>query len=317
MIEYGLLRDELVDIQARFEAKAFPLVPLYHDLIWSPEMAGWTEKEYSAFHTANNTGQSQFTMEEWELWPCGIACSRYYGNGYTPVTRLADFRHLAARAYRILGAIADLEKRGHSLPDGFRLRLDCLSEERPDERGAAAHFGWLELISEAALYCPTARLQADNGMWRLQSGKGATKLTTSSFISIHTDLSEASAEFLRYCLDPLAVMPISNGLFPISLPPQREVPIWDSENGELWFQGRLVKKFEKPAPNQRRLLDAFEASGWRDEIANPFTETNIARFRTDEWLRNTANDLSWSLDGDTHIRFGHRNDGEYATWRYS
>jgi hypothetical protein len=316
MIEYGLLRAELVDIQSRFEANAFPLVPLYHDLIWSPEMAGWTDKEYAAFRTAN-TGQSQFTMEEWELWPGGIACSRYYGTRYTPVTRLADFRHLAARAYRILGAIADLEKQGHTFPDGFRLRLDCLSDERPHEPGAAAHFGWLELISDAALFCPTARLQADNGMWHMQSGKGAAKPTNSSFISIHTDLSEASAEFLRYCLDPLAVVPIGNGRFPISLPPQKEVPIWDSENGELWYQGQLVKRFEKAAPHQRRLLDAFEASGWRDEIANPFADASIARYLTDELLCRTAQDLSGSLHGDTNLRFGKRISGAYATWSYS
>jgi hypothetical protein len=312
MIEYGLLRDELVDIQARFEGKAFPLVPLYHDLIWSPELAGWTEKEYAAFVTAN-TGRSHFTMEEWELWPGGIACSRYYGNGNTPVTRLADFRHLAARAYRILGAIADLDKRGHSLPDGFRLRLDCLSDERPDEPGAAGHFGWLELVSEASLYCPTARLQAENGLWRNQAGRPIG--TPPSFISIHTDLAEASAEVLRYCLDPLAVVPLGNGLLSVHLPTPQEVPIWSSFTGELWFRGRLAKKFSKPAPHQRRLLDAFEASGWQATIPNPFIEPNIPRYMTEELLCRTAQDLSRSLNAESQIRFGAPNRGTTATWQ--
>lgn len=304
MIEYGL------------EAKAFPLVPLYHTLIWSPELKGWSEKEFAAFLTAN-AGRSQFATEEWELWPGGIACSRYCGNGRTPLTRLVDFRHLSARAYRILGAIADLKNQDRPFPDGFRLRLDCLSDEHPDEPGSAAHFGWLELISEAALYCPTARLQADNGVWPMQNGQGETALTNPSFISVHTDLAEASAEFLRCCLAPFAVTPIGNGLFPISLPPQKEVPRWNSENGELWFRGQLVKKFEKAAPNQRRLLDAFEASGWRDEIANPFTDPRIQRYTTDDLLCRTAQDLSGTIAGDTRLRFGKRIGGAYATWSYS
>lgn len=315
MNEYRQLRHELTQLQAQFEAKAFPLVPLYHDLIWSPDLKGWTETEFVALRKA--TEPSPFAMEKWELWSGKIACSRYSGNGSLPATRLADFRHLAARAYRILCALADIGKERDAVPDDFRLRIDCISEAYPDQPGAAVHFGWLELVSEAALYCPTARLQADNGLWLPGDEKASMKAThidQPSHISLHLDVFEASAEFIRYCLEPHVVVALGNGLLPIYLPVLQEVPIWSSFDGELWFRGKIVKKFSKPAPHQRRLLDAFEASGWKASIPNPFIEPNIPQYLTEELLCRTAQDLSRSFEANCHIRFGSPHGGTRATW---
>jgi hypothetical protein len=137
MTVYKQLRDELADLQARFEAKAFSLVPLYHDLIWSPELRGWGEEEFASLRQAN-AGHGRFSWEEWELWPGALACSRFYGNGATPASRLIDFRHLAARAYRVLCAFHDLQRQGQALPTGYRLTADCISDVRPQEPGSAS-----------------------------------------------------------------------------------------------------------------------------------------------------------------------------------
>ncbi len=330
MTEYKLLRDELIDLQTRFEGKAFPLVPLYHDLIWSPEMAGWTDEEYAAFR-AGNADRQDFKVEEWELWPGAIACSRYYGNGVTPQTWLVDFRNLAARAYRVLCGFLDLQRRGYPLPNGFRLNLNCLSEERPDQPGSASYFGWLELLSEAALYSPTIRLQADNGWWRYEGKPNETRIepiiqhtttiatgksyrTYPPYIALHIDLIEASAEFIQYCLEPETVVPVGNGLSPIFLPDEPETPLWDDRHGELWFQDRLIKQFTKPADNQRQLLGAFEASGWQGQILNPFRNEKTADYLMDELLQRTVEDLNKTLPADAGFRFGRLMGGMYATW---
>src|SRR5947209_11335425 len=37
-------------------------------------------------------------------------------------------------------------------------------------------------------------------------------------------------------------------------------PLWNPISGELWYAGYLVKKFVRPAPNQRHLLDWFRSN---------------------------------------------------------
>ena len=46
-------------------------------------------------------------------------------------------------------------------------------------------------------------------------------------------------------------------------------PGWDDDLGILFLGGEIVKRFDKPAENQRRILRAFQAANWLPWIANP------------------------------------------------
>ena len=77
----------------------------------------------------------------------------------------------------------------------------------------------------------------------------------------------ASEGFIRFCLAPRKATPVGkfDGPIAIDLPPASEVPTWNTQTGELHFHGRLIKKFTKPAPNQRKVLDESSAEvGERD-----------------------------------------------------
>ena len=51
-----------------------------------------------------------------------------------------------------------------------------------------------------------------------------------------------------------------------------ETPRWNVSAGRLYFAGRLVKEFRRPAPNQRRILDAFQQVQWRSEDREPVSQ---------------------------------------------
>jgi hypothetical protein len=51
------------------------------------------------------------------------------------------------------------------------------------------------------------------------------------------------------------------------------IPHWDAEHGNLWWAGRVVKYFARPARNQMRVLDAFEEDGWPWRLDNPLAPT--------------------------------------------
>jgi hypothetical protein len=94
-----------------------------------------------------------------------------------------------------------------------------------------------------------------------------------------------------------------------------QVPSWDARSGRLYFAGRLVKEFKRPAPNQRRLLNEFEHAHWQTEIHNPFLQDRVHSAAAVEALRNTAEALN-----DDHltaglIRFGTRDNCAYIYWK--
>ncbi len=47
------------------------------------------------------------------------------------------------------------------------------------------------------------------------------------------------------------------------------VPEWDAERRELSVAGLTVKRFRVPAPNQERILSAFQEEGWPERIDDP------------------------------------------------
>lgn len=76
-------------------------------------------------------------------------------------------------------------------------------------------------------------------------------------------------------------------------------PHWDTDRGELSFAGQLCKRYRQPAPNQRRVLDAFQEDGWPPKIDNPLPG-DFDRQRLADTIRglNAGNEcLRFELDG--------------------
>jgi hypothetical protein len=53
----------------------------------------------------------------------------------------------------------------------------------------------------------------------------------------------------------------------------RDVPRWDSEARQLWWQDCLIKEFRRPAINQETILAALEEEGWPARIDDPLPQT--------------------------------------------
>lgn len=55
-------------------------------------------------------------------------------------------------------------------------------------------------------------------------------------------------------------------------PPNRlkkQKPEWHPARRELWFRGKLIKRFLQKAPNQEAVITEFDKEGWRRGIDNP------------------------------------------------
>ncbi len=50
-----------------------------------------------------------------------------------------------------------------------------------------------------------------------------------------------------------------------------ERPYYDSERRELWWGGKLVKRFSQQAANQHLILCAFQEQGWPPRIDDPLS----------------------------------------------
>ena len=336
--KYGQLRDGLWDIQHECEQGHSWHLPLFHDLIWSPDFDGWTQADYEAFVSENSVGE-ELTGETWELWPRRIASSRYYGSSALFETRLHQFRHLAARAYRTLCAISKLHLPEFSLLAPASISFSAVSEAEPTSPdGSAAHFGWLELIHDAGLYHPSPYLQTDNGWWKYSHAEEPpldAQARHPSYQSLSADLFDASAEYIQMILEPDTVgflCPTTSQITlsirekssthtmvhrpTICIPGESDVPEWDDVAGTLSFHGQIVLQLKGPAPNQRKVLNAFERHEWPERLVNPFREPSIADHRMDETLGLTIEDINRSVTPGSNIRFGRRENGRYAIWKF-
>jgi hypothetical protein len=89
-------------------------------------------------------------------------------------------------------------------------------------------------------------------------------------------------------------------------------PRWRAGRRELWFGRELVRRFRKAAPNQERLLTAFEESNWPAGLDDPLPSTHgiVASHR----LRETVKRINRGLRCDL-IHFGTDGSGKRACWR--
>ncbi len=91
------------------------------------------------------------------------------------------------------------------------------------------------------------------------------------------------------------------------------LPKWDSDRRELSLDGVILKHFRRAAPNQERLLQAFEEDGWPHEIDDPLPRTNGVL--PGERLRETIKRLNRSV-APRLIRFGGDGSGQRVVWRH-
>jgi hypothetical protein len=85
------------------------------------------------------------------------------------------------------------------------------------------------------------------------------------------------------------------------LPPELEElvkirPCWDRDGRQLWYGETLCREYPKEAPNQFKILDAFQAAGWPSAIDSPF-------LRDPSKLSDTIGDLNERLLKESPFRF--------------
>lgn len=78
-------------------------------------------------------------------------------------------------------------------------------------------------------------------------------------------------------------------------------PSWDGERRELSFAGEICKAFKQPAPNQTRILETFEESGWPARIDDPISPLpgSVQRQRLADAVRGLKKNgvIHFELDG--------------------
>lgn len=95
------------------------------------------------------------------------------------------------------------------------------------------------------------------------------------------------------------------------------MPSWDAEGRGLWLGQRLLVRFRQPAPNQTRLLNAFEEQSWvSGHIDDPLPRSEV---ETDEdakrRLHETIKNLNRGLPAGT-IRFRGDGTGQGVRWEF-
>lgn len=90
------------------------------------------------------------------------------------------------------------------------------------------------------------------------------------------------------------------------------VPLWNGTKLELIFQGLIVKAFRSIAPNQARILIAFQEEGWPHRIDDPLPPESEQDSR--ERLRNAIKQLNRNQDNHL-LRFCGDGSGKGILWQ--
>lgn len=90
------------------------------------------------------------------------------------------------------------------------------------------------------------------------------------------------------------------------------VPEWDARKRELKFQGEIVRAFRSTAPNQERILAAFQEEGWARRIDDPLPPQSNQD--PQERLRSAIKQLNRSQDNKL-LRFCGDGSGRGILWQ--
>ncbi|MGI9518602.1 MAG: hypothetical protein ACR2NP_16215, partial [Pirellulaceae bacterium] len=90
-----------------------------------------------------------------------------------------------------------------------------------------------------------------------------------------------------------------------------QVPVWNDERQELQLDDQVIKRFKLPAPNQTRVLRAFEEEKWKPRIDDPLPPK--AGLDPKRRLHDTINSLNRNQKV-TRIRFFGDGTGKGICW---
>lgn len=93
---------------------------------------------------------------------------------------------------------------------------------------------------------------------------------------------------------------------------KRPRPRWDAVRRELWCGETLIKRFRRAAPNQERVLIAFEEAGWPEAIDDPLPQEDGVL--ASERLWQTIKQLNRTIKPPL-IHFGGDGTGTRVCWR--
>ena len=210
------------------------------------------------------------TEVQWDRFPDGTGCSRYYGVGDGPGLQVAleTFLRLAQEGQRILGAYWEL---GFCGPYAWNL------PSRYPPCYVGGHYDWLTLVCQQSLenYFFPGKLSVTSKlpMWQFEFS-----------LLQQQNVFAAAAEALEAWLPSYW----SHRIEPSNADGSH--PRWDADSRTLWFGNTLVKKFKKNAYNQYILLEALEAAQWPRTITAP--ECFLTNFRTRRGIRETVDGLN-------------------------
>ncbi len=88
----------------------------------------------------------------------------------------------------------------------------------------------------------------------------------------------------------------------VATPPNLR-PRWDRVHRQLFWGGRLVKRFRVPAPNQENIISVFEEDGWPDAIDDPLPQA------PDIDPKTRLHDAIKNLNKQIHRLLSFRGDG--------
>ena len=89
------------------------------------------------------------------------------------------------------------------------------------------------------------------------------------------------------------------------------VPFWDEESRVLWYAGRTVKKFKRPALNQEAILGEFQRKRWKQRVPNPLPR--VERMNRKVRLRDTVKSLNLRHEVRA-VQFHSTDCGHFVTW---
>lgn len=87
------------------------------------------------------------------------------------------------------------------------------------------------------------------------------------------------------------------------------MPLWNGR--ELYFAGKVVKRYRNPGPNQQRVLEAFQEEKWPSRIDNPLSasESVDAQSRLSDTIKSLNRNHQHPL-----IRFRGDGTGKGVVW---